>query len=96
MLRFIKNNNLAAVNKYFVKKLLLLLLILPAFVVSQNTTSIKGYITNKQNAPISNVSVSFNTKGTVSNADGYYELIIPIRKTIRITFSHVSYKKHVK
>jgi hypothetical protein len=79
-----------------VKKLLLLLLIIPAFVVSQNTTSIKGYITNKQNTPIKNVSVSFNMKGTVSNADGYYELSIPIRKTIRITFSHVSYKKHVK
>ena len=96
MLRFIKNNNLAAVNKYFVKKLLLLLLIIPTFVVSQNTTSIKGYITNKQNTPIKNVSVSYNNKGTVSNADGYYELIIPIRKTIRVTFSHVSYKKHVK
>jgi hypothetical protein len=79
-----------------VKKLLFLLLIIPAFVVSQNTTSIKGYITNKQNTPVKGVSVSFNTKGTVSNADGYYELSIPIRKTIRITFSHVSFKKHVK
>ena len=78
------------------KKLLFLLLIIPAFVVSQNTTSIKGYITNKQNTPVKGVSVSFNTKGTVSNADGYYELSIPIRKTIRITFSHVSFKKHVK
>jgi len=96
MLRFIKNNNLAPVNKYHVKKLLLLLFIIPAFVVSQNTTSINGYIKNKQNTPIKNVSVSFNSKGTVTNADGYYELTIPIRKTIRITFSHVSYKKHVK
>jgi len=79
-----------------VKKLFLLLFIFPALVVSQNTTSIKGYITNKQQTPIKNVSVSFNNKGTISNADGYYELTIPIRKTIHITFSHVSYKKHVK
>ena len=96
MQRFIKNNNLAASNKYFVKKLLLLLFILPTVLVSQNTTIIKGYITNKQKSPIKNVSVSFNSKGTVSNSEGYYELSIPIRKTIRITFSHVSYKNQVK
>ena len=78
------------------KKLLFLFLTLPLIVVSQNTTTIKGYITNKQNSPIKNVSVSFNSKGTVSNSDGYYELIIPIRKTIRITFSHISYKSKIK
>ena len=96
MLRFIKNNNLAVLKKYFVKKLLFLLFILPVIVFSQNTTTIRGYITNKQNSPIKNVSVNFNNKGTVSNSDGYYELSIPIRKTIRVTFSHISYKSIVK
>ena len=78
------------------KKLLFFLFIIPSIALSQNTTTIKGYITNKQNTSLKNVSVSYNNKGTVSNSEGYYELIIPIRKTIRITFSHVSYKKHIK
>jgi hypothetical protein len=97
MLRFIKNNNLAAaINNYLVKKLFFLFLIIPVLVSSQNTTTIKGYITNTQNSPIKDVSVNFNTRGTTSNVDGYYELKIPIRKTIRITFSHISYKNHLK
>ena len=96
MLRFIKKNNLALVNNYIVKKILLLICILPTFVVSQNTTIIKGYITNQQNNPIGNVSVSTANKGAVSNDDGYYELSIPIRKTIQITFRHISYKTLVK
>lgn len=78
------------------KKLLFLLFIIPISVVSQQTTIIKGYILNKQNTPIKDVAVSYNNKGTVSNAQGYYELIIPIRKTIRITFKHIAYKEHVK
>jgi hypothetical protein len=96
MLRFIKNNNFTSVNKYFVKNILFLIFLSPSFLVSQNTSVIKGYITNKQNSPIKNVSISFNNKGTVSDANGYYELIIPIRKTIRITFSHISYKNKLK
>ena len=96
MLRFIKKNNLALTNHYILKKILLLLILLPTFVVSQNTTIMKGYITNKQNAPIKNVSVSYANKGTVSDDDGYYELVIPLRKTITISFRHISYKNHVK
>lgn len=64
--------------------------------VGQKTTIIKGIVTNKQNTPIKDVAISYTGKGTVTDANGYYELIIPIRKTIRITFSHVSYKKHLK
>ena len=96
MLRFIKKNNLATLNKSFVKKLLFLFSLLPFILVGQNTTIIKGIVTNKQNTPIKDVAISYTGKGTVTDANGYYELIIPIRKTIRITFSHVSYKKHLK
>ena len=78
------------------RKILFLLFIVPTLAVSQNTTTIKGYVTNKQNTPIKSVAINYNGKGTVTDAKGYYELIIPVRKTIRITFSHVSYKKHLK
>lgn len=64
--------------------------------MSQNTTKMKGYVKNELNHPIKNVSISFNGKGTVTNKEGFYELVIPIRKTIQVTFSHVSYLNHVK
>ena len=66
------------------------------FLVAQNTSTIKGYVTNKQNKPIKDVSVSYQQKGTVTDSNGYYELNIPIRKTIRVIFRHVSYKTKTK
>lgn len=64
--------------------------------MGQNTTKMRGYVKNELNHPIKNVSISFNGKGTVTNNEGFYELVIPIRKTIQVTFSHVSYQIHVK
>ncbi|MDG1040841.1 MAG: carboxypeptidase-like regulatory domain-containing protein [Polaribacter sp.] len=78
-------------NKHF---FLLLLCSIASF--AQNTTILKGIVTNKQNQPIKNVAVKYNNKGTVTNAKGYYEIAIPIRKTITVVFSHVSYIKQTK
>ena len=69
---------------------------LPFSLLSQNTTTLKGIVTNKQNSPIKDVAVSFLKNGTTTDAKGYYELTIPIRKTIEVVFSHVSYIKHTK
>jgi hypothetical protein len=80
-----------------VKRLFLsLFLIFPFALLAQNTTTLKGVVKNKQNSPIKNVSIKYNNKGTVTDANGYYELTIPIRKTIEVIFSHVSYLKHTK
>tara|TARA_R110002072_G_scaffold78485_1_gene181929 strand:+ start:5731 stop:8178 length:2448 start_codon:yes stop_codon:yes gene_type:complete len=79
-----------------VKKLFLFILMLPFSLLSQNTTTLKGIVTNKQNSPIKDVAVSFLKNGTTTDAKGYYELTIPIRKTIEVVFSHVSYIKHTK
>ncbi len=78
------------------KKLYILFIIFPTILVAQNTTTLKGYVVNKQKSPIKGVSVTYSDKGTATDANGYYELIIPIRKTITVTFSHISYKKHLK
>lgn len=74
----------------------LFLLSFTATLFAQNTTIIKGFVTNKQNSPVENVSVSYLNKGTTTNEKGYYELSIPIRKTIQLVFSHVSYQNHLK
>lgn len=78
------------------KKILTLFFFVPFLIVAQNTTTIKGHVTNRQNLPIKNVSVSYLTKGTTTDKNGYYQLTIPIRKTIRVVFSHISYQKHIK
>ncbi|MDG2194077.1 MAG: TonB-dependent receptor [Polaribacter sp.] len=78
------------------KKLLFLALLIPSLVFAQHTASIKGIVKNNLQQPISGVSVSFLNKGTTTDINGFYELKIPIRKTISIVFSHVSYKKSSK
>ncbi len=79
-----------------VRKQVFLLIIFPLFVVAQNTTAIEGVIKNKQNKPVEGVSVSYLNKGTVTDINGLYKLVIPVKKTITITFSHISYKKIIK
>ncbi|MFT5761749.1 MAG: hypothetical protein ACI8WA_000869, partial [Polaribacter sp.] len=78
------------------KKLFLFILIIPFSLLAQNTTTLKGVVTNKQNSPIKDVAVSYLNNGTATDAKGYYELTIPIRKTIKVVFSHVSYLTHTK
>lgn len=78
------------------KKLFLFIFIIPFVLQGQNTTTLKGVVTNKQNSPIKDVTVSFLNNGTTTNEKGYYEITIPVRKTIEVVFSHVSYIKHTK
>lgn len=75
---------------------LLLLLLFPSLVFAQKTVIVKGKITNKYNAPIEGVAISYLSKGTTTKADGTYQFTIPMRKTVAVTFSHVSYKSVVK
>ena len=81
---------------FSVKKLLFLALLIPSLVFAQHTASIKGIVKNSLQQPISGVSVSFLNKGTTTDSNGFYELEIPVRKTITIVFSHLSYKKSSK
>lgn len=57
---------------------------------------VKGKITNKFNAPIEGVAISYLSKGTTTDSNGTYQFTIPMRKTVSVTFSHVSYKVIVK
>ncbi|WP_272149849.1 TonB-dependent receptor [Tenacibaculum aiptasiae] len=75
---------------------LLLLLLFPSLVFAQKTVIVKGKITNKYNIPIEGVAISYLSKGTTTKADGTYQFTIPMRKTVAVTFSHVSYKSVVK
>ncbi len=73
-------------------KKLLFLLFFPGFLLAQQTAKVTGIVINKYNQPIEGVAISYLEKGTVTNAKGLYEFTIPIKKTVAVTFSHVSYK----
>lgn len=77
-------------------KKFILLLLFPSLVFAQKTTTVKGIITNKFNTPIEGVAISYLSKGTTTDANGMYQFTIPIRKTVTVTFTHVSYKTLVK
>lgn len=77
-------------------KKFILLLLLPSLVFAQKTATVKGIITNKFNTPIEGVAISYLSKGTTTDANGMYQFTIPIRKTVTVTFTHVSYKTLVK
>ncbi|MGE4348025.1 MAG: TonB-dependent receptor plug domain-containing protein [Flavobacteriaceae bacterium] len=72
----------------------ILFFLLGCFSFSQQTARVKGVILNENNQPISDVSVSFLDKTTVSNKNGFYMLTIPSNTTGGLLFSHLSYKSH--
>lgn len=65
------------------------------FSVAQEAT-IKGRVLDQKGIPIPEVSISYENKGTISTADGYYSLKIPSGKMISITFRHLSYETLIK
>lgn len=77
-------------------KKFILLLLFPSLVFAQKTATVKGIITNKFNTPIEGIAISYLSKGTTTDANGMYQFTIPIRKTVTVTFTHVSYKTLVK
>ncbi|QXP74647.1 carboxypeptidase-like regulatory domain-containing protein [Tenacibaculum sp. AHE15PA] len=77
-------------------KKLLFLLLFPSLIFAQKTAIVKGTITNKFNIPIEGVAITYLSGGTTTNANGDYTFTIPMRKTVAVTFSHVSYKTITK
>ncbi len=77
-------------------KKLLILLLFPSLIFAQKTATVKGRIINKYNTPIEGVAISYLSKGTTTDTNGNYSFTIPMRKTVTVTFSHVSYKTVVR
>lgn len=78
------------------KNIFFFILFLPSLLIAQEYATVKGIVKNKQNQPIEGVSVTFQTKGTVTDKNGRYEITIPIKQSVAIVFSHVSYKTLTK
>jgi len=57
------------------------------------TATIRGIILSETNTPIENVNITAGSIGTQTNKNGFYELKIPVNTDVKITFTHVSFKK---
>ena len=76
------------------RKLLLFLFFIPALVCAQQKTAIiKGFVKNKQNQALENVTVSYGNTGTTTKKNGSYEIRIPLNQKIILTFRSVGYRE---
>ncbi|MEN3325134.1 carboxypeptidase-like regulatory domain-containing protein [Mariniflexile soesokkakense] len=77
-------------TKFYVFSLLFFSIICAGY---SQTATIKGIILDETNTPIANVNIKTNTKGTVTNSNGFYILEIPANQDVSIEFTHLSFKK---
>ncbi|WP_369049171.1 carboxypeptidase regulatory-like domain-containing protein [Tenacibaculum sp. UWU-22] len=74
------------------KHSVLFFLLLPLTLFSQKTAIVKGVVVNEFNNPIENVAITYLDQGTTTNKKGEYQFTIPLLKTVKVTFTHLSYK----
>ena len=70
----------------------IVLLFIGNFVFAQ-FARVKGIILDENNNPVENVNISYQTKSTITNANGFYSLAVPANKKITLIFTHISLKK---
>ncbi len=70
----------------------IVLLFIGNFVFAQ-FARVKGIILDENNNPVENVNISYQTKSTITNSNGFYTLTVPANKKITLIFSHISLKK---
>ena len=70
----------------------ILFLFIGSLVFAQNAR-VKGIILDENNNPVENVNISYQSKSTVTNSNGFYSLTVPANKKITLVFTHVSLKK---
>lgn len=70
----------------------IVLLFIGNFVFAQ-FARVKGIILDENNNPVENVNISYQTKSTITNANGFYSFTVPANKKITLIFTHISLKK---
>lgn len=75
------------------------LLILWASRVNAQDATLKGYVLDKNNLPLSppaNITIVGEPGGVTTNDSGYYEISIKPNQTFEISYSHASYKPEIR
>ncbi|MBS3992252.1 MAG: TonB-dependent receptor plug domain-containing protein [Bacteroidetes bacterium] len=77
------------------KSILYTIVIFPCIIFSQ-TATVEGYIKNAKGEPLEEVSITFNNKGTVSDKNGYYSIVVSDNEEVLLNFIHISYLAYSK
>ena len=91
----LKLNSIRRINSQISLKAKLLPFFVLCLIIQQLSgqhSIVRGRVTDSINQPIENVSVTVNDQGTVTDADGRYELTVIGDKRVVIVFRHISYK----
>lgn len=72
---------------------LLFFLTLSSVSFSQNQTAkVAGIVFDENKNPVENVNVSYKTKSATTDANGFYELVVPANQKVTLVFTHVALK----
>ncbi|MCA6421856.1 MAG: carboxypeptidase-like regulatory domain-containing protein [Flavobacterium sp.] len=78
----------------FLFTLLFFTLSIIAFAQNQ-TAKIAGIVLDENNKPVEGVTVSYQTKSSITDANGFYFIIVPANQKVVLVFTHVSLKRIV-
>ncbi len=59
---------------------------------SQSTAKVAGIVLDENNKPIENVNVSYQSKSSVTDKNGFYSITVPANQKVVLIFTHISLK----
>ena len=82
------------------KKILVFVMLITIITVASPVsaqTSVKGHVVNERGETVEYVSIGFeeDSVGTISDANGNFELEIPANRKNDLVFTHVSFQKAI-
>ncbi|WP_317171500.1 TonB-dependent receptor plug domain-containing protein [Flavobacterium sp. I3-2] len=75
-----------------IKSIYTLSILLFGLVSFAQTAKIKGLVLNVNNELVSDVSINVGNESTVTNQNGFYELLVPANQEIKIYYTHLGYQ----
>jgi hypothetical protein len=78
-------------TKYLLLSLLFFIISIKSF--SQNTSAkVAGIVLDENNKPIENVNVSYLSKSSITDKNGFYTITVPANQKVVLVFTHVALK----
>ena len=74
-------------------KLIYLVFLLLSVVSLAQNARIKGVILDENNQPVEGVTVSYQSKSSITDASGFYSISVPAKQKVILVYSHISLGK---
>ena len=85
----VKNNTIHLKTRN--KVLSLLFFLISTFIFAQNA-KVTGIVLDENNKPVVGVNVSYKSKSSVTNTNGFYVIEIPSNQKVVLVYTHISLK----